>query len=624
MTKNRFWIGIIIGVMMGNISWAAKPEMAVSSPNGDFKVQFLVKDSGKLFRKVQYKGKPMLLDSGIEFMVKDGSPLADNFRVLNVQKSTNDSSWRPLYGEQEEIRDHYAQMKITVEDALYRRMVLTFRAYDEGVAERVTFPQQKAFEQLTILAELTQFRFAGDHKAWLTQTAQGAYETRPISKMDVMRKYERPFVMKAADGTYFSILEAGSVDYARTKIGLDSRVPYAVVSRLGGPVRFRTPYSTPWRLVMAAPNPSALLQRSYMLPNLSPLCRVDDVSWIKPGKQMRDMSITKEGSFAIIDLAEKLGLDYLEIDAGWYGDERKMKSDATTVTPSRSRGTFTKKDLLDVISHARSKGLGVILYVNRRALEQQIDELLPLFRKWGVAGIKFGFVNVGPQEWTKWLHDSIAKCAEYEIVVDVHDEYRPTGTERTYPNFLTAEGIRGNEEKPTAKMDLDTAFLRSMCGPADFTMCWHAESLKLSWAHQMAAAMVYYGPLQTLYWYDPASSFSGDEPYLQYFRDLPTTWDQKVVIQGEIGKFITMARRKGNAWFVGSMNAVKQRQIKIPLSFLDPNKKYTATIYSDTDPKGATNSKSLEIKTMPVTSKTVISADMANNGGQAIYIAPAK
>jgi len=235
---------------------------------------------------------------------------------------------------------------------------------------------------------------------------------------------------------------------------------------------------------------------------------------------------------------------------------------------------------------------------------------------------RLGFVQEGSQHWTKWLHDSIKKAADYHMIVDAHDEYRMTGTERTYPNFLTCEGVRGNEGRPTPKQDLENVFLRSLCGPADFTMCWYEPSLKMSRAHQMAASVVYYSPLQTLYWYDQPKMFSGDEDYLEFFRALPTVWDEKRVIQGEIGEYITLARRKGDAWFVGTMNAIEHRRLDIPLTFLKPGVKYRAVIYSDSDPAEAAKSKSVKIKRGSVTSETIIRADMANNGGQAIYIVP--
>jgi len=630
---------------------AAKPNsVSATSPNRKLAVHFSIKDSisskkskeskDLLFWKITLDGKTVMEDSRLGFTLKDSPALEGGFKIKKIEKIQRDSQWKPVYGEQSVIRDHYNDLLVTVQDSQSppRTLVLNFRAYDEGIAYRTTFPKQKAFESITIESENTQFQFTGDHSAWVTTATQGKYNKLPLSKLKPKREYERPFVMKSATGIYLSVLEAGNLDFARMRVTLDPRAPHSVKSQLTGTPVVKAPYSTPWRVLMVAHSPSELLERNYLLLNLSPPNQLADTSWIKPGKQMRDVTITKKGGTAIIDLAAKLGLDYVEIDAGWYGDERTDASDPKTVTPSRTRGGFTKQDLLDVAAYAKSKDVGLIVYVNGRHLEQQLDLILPLYKKWGIVGMKFGFVQVGTQEWTKWLHDSIALAAKYQMIVDVHDRYRPTGIERTIPNFLTAEGIRGNEAKPTPKQDLDTAFLRGMCGPSDFTMCWHADSLKMSWPHQMAASIVYYSPLQTLYWYDEPKKFTGDEKYLSFFRALPTVWDEKKVLHGEIGEFITVARRRGDDWFVGSMNAVKSRKIDIPLTFLKPNTNYKATIYSD-DPsvlnvtihpeskgKGMGNpeSKKLVITTIDVTSESVISANMANNGGHAIHIVPAK
>jgi len=597
----------------------------ICSPDKKIELSFAIKDlenvMGRAFWSVNYQDKKIIKDGQLSFILDKAPALVRDFEIINIEQLSHKQNWKPLYGEFATIPDNYNQMIVTVKDKYNRIIKFIFRAYNEGVALRTEFPYQKrTMKKISIRKENTEFCFVGNHQAWAVYSAQGVYKKCPLKK--IKRKCERPLILETKDGLSLAILEAGLYDYARAKISYKSG--NTLVTELSGTVKLKTPAATPWRVLLIGDNECELLQHNYILPTLSPKSIVKNSSWIKPGKQMRDVTITEKNGIAMIDAAANLGLDYVEIDAGWYGNERSEKSDATTVTPTRSRGGFTLQSLKDVIKYAKSKNMGVILYVNRRHLERQLDEILPLYKKWGVAGIKFGFVQVGTQKWTAWLHESIKKCADYKMVVDVHDEYRPTGIERTLPNFLTAEGIRGNEAGPTPEMDLTTCFARSLCGPADFTMCWFSKKLKMTWAHQMAATVVYYSPLQTLYWYDTPKRFTGKEPYLQFFRDLPTVWVDKKVIQGKIGQYITLARKtKADAWFVGSMNAQQQRQIKIPLTFLTPDKKYIATIYSDAEPTTLEKQK-LAYKTMQVTSKTVISADMSANGGQAIYITPQK
>jgi len=370
---------------------------------------------------------------------------------------------------------------------------------------------------------------------------------------------------------------------------------------------------------MAANSPGELTEHNYLLLNLNKENQIENTSWIKPGKVIRETTLTTGGGKACVDFAAERGLQYIEFDAGWYGNEYDETSDATTVTldPKRSKGPL---DLQEVIRYAKSKGIGVWLYVNQKALTKQLDEILPLYKSWGVSGVKYGFVNVGNQEATTWLHDAIRKAAKYQLMVDVHDEYRPTGWERTYPNLMTVEGIRGNEEMPTAEMNCVTALTRTIAGRGDYTHCWYSDRIKTTHAHQLASVVVFYSPIQFLFWYDKPSQFQG-EPELDFWKTIPTVWDDTRVLNGEAGKYVTFARRTGKEWYLGTLNAEKRRTLDVPLNFLDKNTQYTATIYTDAAPDGTTPRK-VAIQHQTVNFQTVLHFDMANNGGAAVRITP--
>ena len=192
-----------------------------------------------------------------------------------------------------------------------------------------------------------------------------------------------------------------------------------------------------------------------------------------------------------------------------------------------------------------------MVYVNQRALVQQLDSLLPLYKKWGLKGIKFGFVQIGNQHWSTWLHDAVRKCAEYEMMVDIHDEYRPTGFSRTYPNLMTQEGIRGNEEMPDATHNTILPYTRFLAGAGDYTLCYFNSRVKNTKAHQLAMAAVYYSPLQFMFWYDNPAMYKGEEE-LEFWKAIPTVWDESRALDGEIGEYIVQARRSGKEWFVGA------------------------------------------------------------------------
>ncbi len=272
-----------------------------------------------------------------------------------------------------------------------------------------------------------------------------------------------------------------------------------------------------------------------------------------------------------------------------------------------------------MIEYGRSKGIGVILYVNHVALERQLDELFPLYEKWGVKGVKFGFVNVGSQRWTRWLHEAIRKAAQHKLMVDIHDEFRNMGYQRTYPNLMTTEGILGNEGFPSPVHNATLPFTRFLTGPADYTYCWYSNKLQPTHAHQLAISTIFFSPWQFLYWYDRPSMYTG-EPALDYWKVLPTTWDETRVLHGEIGRSACVARRKGGEWFIGAI-CPAAKPLQIPLAFLDPETKYTATIYSDAHPERP-SSKDVRIETREVDSTAVLSMDLSANGGEAIHIVP--
>ncbi|KAA3662987.1 MAG: alpha-glucosidase, partial [Calditrichaeota bacterium] len=392
------------------------------------------------------------------------------------------------------------------------------------------------------------------------------------------------------------------------------------------------PFQSPWRVVMMAENQGKQLENNYIIQNLNEPCAIEDVSWIKPGKVLRETTLTTKGAFAAIDFVASHNMQYVHFDAGWYGKETSKESDATTVTldPKRSKGPF---DLKAICTYAKEKQVKVMLYVNRRALEKQLDELLPLYKKWGIAGIKFGFVRVGSQDATNWMHEAIKKCAKYGILVNVHDEYRPTGWSRTYPNFLTQEGIRGDEETVPNRHTLITMFTRMLAGAGDNTVCYYNERVEEMGSHasQLAKTICLFSPLRFLYWYDRAplapvkddalwgnTQTIGNEPELEFFDAVPTTWDETKVLTAEIAELGVIARRKGNDWFVGGINGETAREVEIDFSFLEQDAQYNAKLYTDDESVNTRTQVKIEKLKLDKTSK--LKLDVKKNNGFAIHL----
>jgi len=623
--------------LSGSVGLAA--DYVLESPDGRVVLTFATRDiDGRTacpVYRLSYNNRPVLLDSPVALELEGAPALRANLDVVNIERSANDSTWTPVYGERRTIPDRFNQLKIELRENRppRRRLLLTFRAYNEGAAFRYTVPAQPGLETFTISSEQSWFRFNADHTAWAVYSAQGRYSRVSLSRLK--NNCERPLTISIADGPYVAVAEAALVDYARMRLSPAAGAPYTIVSSLAGEVRASAPLATPWRVILVGDTPGQLLERNYLILNLNASCAIEDTSWIKPGKVIREVTLTTKGGIACVDFAAEHNLQYVEFDAGWYGPERSSESDATTVSvdPQRSAGPL---DLHAVIEYARQRDIGIVLYVNRRALERQIDEILPLYERWGVRGVKYGFVNVGSQKWTAWLHQAVRKAARYHLMVDIHDEYRPTGYSRTYPNLMTQEGIAGDETSCSNEQTLTILFTRMIAGAADNTICYYDGRVErnASHAYQLAKAVCFYSPWQFLYWYDrPASSprrtggaggshnVIGNEPELEFFDAVPTVWDDTRVIHGRIGEYAVIARRHGLEWFIGCMNAGQPRTLDVPLTFLDPGREYTAHVYSD-DPSVNTRT-GVRIDRIPVDSRTVLEAELTAKGGQAIRVTPA-
>ncbi len=592
----------------------------VVSPDSRFTIELSLGEGGRPVYRVDRFRDVVIRPSGLGLLLADEVDWTRGFDSIElVDKSEHDATWSPVWGERSKVRDRYRAATVR-----FRRKMppaefkVEVRAYEEGVAFRYVIDKDSADasedatgeKTVRIESEQSEFRFAGDHDVWTVTSAQGKYSKVKLS--EVKGSIERPCVVEADGGMTIAIAEAALVDYARMRLRPAERVEHALVSRLHDGVIAKLPLKTPWRVVMAADNAGQLLERNYLLLNLNEPCAIDDTSWIRPGKVIREVTLSTDGGKACVDFCVEHGLQFIEYDAGWYGEQNDEKSDARTV----SRPNL---DLQEVIRYGKKHGIGVIVYVNRRHLESQLDDLLPLYKSWGLAGIKYGFVQHGSQEWTAWMHDAIRKTAEHGLMVDVHDEYRMTGWQRTYPNFMTAEGIGGDETRPSHEQALANLFTRMIAGPADHTICYYNGYVDETSSHasQLAKTVCFFSPWQFLFWYDRPSAASG-EPELEFFKHVPTTWDETRVLHAKIGRSAAIARRSGGDWFVGCLNAGESRLLTIPLGFLSAGAKYDAHIYRD-DPTVETRTK-VGIERREVDSTTVIDADLGPRGGMAMRI----
>ncbi len=517
------------------------------------------------------------------------------------------------------------------------RFALIVRAYDSGAAVRLRLLAAPT-PNLTLTGEEIEVRLPADAAIYASRD-EGEYQRTVQTRVDPAPHpdltdssdhgplADTPLTVHLRDGTGVLVTESDRRHYPRTMF---RSTPQGIVTRLmrfpgratgwSGPgdtppeERFTVPvpFSTPWRVVLAAPTIAQLVERQDLIPTLAAPNELGDVSWVKPGRLMRIREYTTQAGIDTIDFAAKRRLDFVMWDAHWYGDGTDS-SDATYAIPAI--------DIRKVIDHARSRGLGLILYVDRVPAMRQLDAIVKTYREWGVAGIKFGFVWEGRQSDVDFIERMIRTCGEHRLMVNLHDNLRPAGLERTLPNYIALEGVRGNEQFPTATHNCTLAYARALSGPIDYTICYANPKNKATNAHQMALAAIYYNPLTSLYWYDKPDKYAGREwPELAFLDECPTTWSQTVSLGGVIGEHAAVARRaRDGRWFVGVITNETARTLPIDLSFLGDGK-WRLRRFADGAAGTQPWSTPVVLSTETVDARTRLDVRMAAAGGQALIL----
>ena len=477
------------------------------------------------------------------------------------------------------------------------------------------------------------FDFGRDFRCWPVSHAQGEYVPQTlstISKMTSMpgeaavaagkghlhnyaRVYpgtaESPLVVEG-DGWVAALGDAGVLDYARLRFASGDGLG-VVNTVLEGPAEVAAGGVTPWRYIHVARDCVALANaQQAVMDALNAPSRIADTSWIKHGKVLRVSKLDEKCGKESVDFALRNNFQYIELDAGWYGPER-------TGNPMKPQD-YVKP----IIDYANARGVGVILYVNREPLKKNRDAILDMLVSWDVKGIKYGFVHVGDQKWRKWTIDAIQAAADRKLLVDVHDEFRLTGIQKTFPNVMTVEGIRGNEEMPSASHNAALPFTRYLDGPGDYTPCWNVDRIKNTLAHQLAMPCVYSSGWQFLFWYQRPDQIKEKDPALDFWREIPCVFDETRFLQGKIGEFAVVARRAGKRWYLGALNANEKRLFSVPLAFAGQGN-LKVRLFRDTDSDDAKPCAGVTCDTFFADASDSLTASAASNGGFAAIVEPA-
>lgn len=678
---------------------------SITSPNGQLQLNFSVNAQGEPVYELSYKGKVVIKPSKLGLELKDDPGLMNGFTLTDTKTSTFDETWEPVWGEEKQIRNHYNELAVTLnQKAQERNIIIRFRLFDDGLGFRYEFPLQKNLNYFVIKEEHTQFAMTGDHTAfWIP----GDYDTQEYdyteSKLSEIRglmegaitpnSSQTPFSptgvqtslqLKTADGLYINLHEAALVDYSCMHLNLDDKnfifESWLTPDAQGNKGYLQAPCTSPWRTVIVSDDARDILASRITL-NLNEPCAYEDVSWIKPVKYVgvwwemiagkstwaytdelpsvklgeTDYKKTKpngrhgatnENVKRYIDFAAENGLDQVLVEGwnegweDWFGHSKDYVFDFVTPYPD-----FDVKMLNE---YAHSKGVKLMMHHETsssvRNYERHMDQAYQFMVDNGYNAVKSGYVgNIiprGEHHYGQWMNNhylyAVKKAAEYKICVNAHEAVRPTGLCRTYPNLIGNESARGTEyeafggSKPFHTTLLP--FTRLIGGPMDYTPGIFDTKLEFmgdlphgqvqtTLCKQLALYVTLYSPLQMAA--DLVQNYEKHMDAFQFIKDVAVDWDESKYIEAEPGDYLTIARKaKGTSnWFVGGITDENARTATFALDFLEPGKKYVATLYAD----GKTadykeNPTEYQIKKGIVTSKTRLSVKEARSGGFALSL----
>lgn len=636
--------------------------LELTSPDGKNVVQFTIV-YGEPMYEVSRSGEDIIEPSKMGFTFKNQDSLLGELELVAADTSSMDETWQQVWGEKQEIRNHFNQLSIDLQETTgaKRNLKIEFRAYDDGIAFRYIYPEQSE-TGLVIMDELTEFNLAGEGQAWWIKAYQPdryeyLYTKSAVSSIDTVHT---PLTIETDKGLYVSIHEARLVDFASmTLVQTEGShlkadlVPWADGDR----VKTDGSFTSPWRTLQIAEKPGDLIT-SYLILNLNDDNALEDVSWIEPHKYLGiwwGMHIgkytfwespihgaTTKNAFEYIDYCAQLGIDHLLIEGwnkGWTPDWYKNKMHMFSFTESTP-----DFDLRAVAEYATTKGVKIIGYhetgSNLINYRKQIDAGMAFYQSLGIHDIKIGQVgsHLNMEEWhhgqfgVNYYREVLKKAAHYQLAVNFHEPIKDTGERRTYPNMMSREGARGQEynawsEGNPPSHTATIPFTRLLSGPMDYTpgvldvdisQGYEGRDVHTTAAHQLSLYVVLYSPIQMLA--DLPENYV-NKPAFKFLQDVPVDWQDTQVLNAAIGEYVTIVRkdRHSDDWYLGSLTNEEPRTFEIPLSFFDQNKTYQAQIYADAD--GITwknNGDKVAISQKIVSSGDTLQLKLAPGGGTAI------
>ncbi|HYK47639.1 MAG TPA: glycoside hydrolase family 97 protein [Parafilimonas sp.] len=626
---------------------------SIASPNGF--IQLKVETGPNISWTASYQSQVIIAPSSIAMRLENGEVLGDHVQIISNKQEKLNHKFPALFYKKDSIEDEYTQLTINCKGDYG----IVFRVYNDGVAYRFLTNRK---DSLVIKSEDAEFNFPADENAFIPYSNdphngdkyecsfENTYRHMKLSEFIKDTVAFAPVLVELPDNKKAVITEADLEDYpgmfltnGKTGNGLRGDfAPYVLDEKQGGHnklqayVTKRADYiaktqgtrTFPWRIVIISADDKDLLNNDMVYRLASP-ARVEDVSWIKPGKVAWDWwndwnishvnfkaGINTETYKYYIDFAAANHVEYILLDEGWADS-----LDIMHIVP--------EVDLQEIIDYGKQKNVGVWLWGGWLPLDKKIDEALSKYSNMGIKGFKIDFMDRDDQKMVQFYYRMAKKAAQYHLMIDYHGAYKPTGLQRTYPNVVNIEAVHGMEQLKWSnpdmpQFDVTIPFIRMIAGPMDYTPGAMRNANKENFrpifsmpmsqgtrCHQLAMYVMYEAPFEMLS--DNPNIYMREQECTNFIASVPTTFDETVALSGKVSEYAALARRKGNEWYVGVMSNWTARDISIDLPFLKDGS-YVAEIFKDgmnADRDGTDYLK----ETVTVSSKDKLNIHLAPGGG---------
>ncbi|HTI58601.1 glycoside hydrolase family 97 protein [Mucilaginibacter sp.] len=641
-------------------AFAAK-NVSVTSPDKNIVFRLEAGQDGLVYR-VSYKGKVLIDNSRLSISFKNGGEFGKNVTLGKPVFQKMEETYDLIIGRSSHVHSLSNDVMIPLTEAggLKRQLNIEIRIFNDGAAFRYVMPAKAGWDKVEITDETDQFNFTGDPIALTlfrenyTTSHEGLYDRLPVSKIKPDTLMDMPALFEYANGVYMAITEANLLDYAGMYLIKHNGVVQSALSPLPHQKELKViatlPHNSPWRVMMISDRAGAFIE-SNILTNLSEPCRIKDLGWIKPGKTTFPWwngNVSPDTSWApgnnydfnmyYTNFCAKYGLGYhTVVEYGlheWYVNDGEGFQPGPHADPSKAVPGLDMQQLCD---SAKKIGVGIRVWVHFYALYPKLDETFAQYEKWGIKGLMCDFMDRDDQEMVNMQTEILEKAAQHHLHIQFHGAYKPTGTARTYPNEFTREGTLNYENDKwntivTPDADVNIAFTRLLAGSTDYHLGgFRAANLKTFKQHY-TAPMVLGTRCHMLGMYvvleneqgmvcDYPDAYIGQQGF-EFLQQVPLTWDETKVLNAKVSDYVTVARRKGDEWYIGTISNNTAHDIKTSLSFL-PAGNYIAEIYSDAPDAGTTPDHLVKV-IRQVTNQSVIDTKLVAGGGQVMRVYKAK